>query len=293
MNKIATQEIKKIMLMTAAIILMVAVAACGDGKSGGASYKETITADQWVEKGGEVYAEIPSEEEEEPEALDSPAPATSQPGVDPSESKTADTATASSVAAPVDETPRRRVVTGRNLGNLAELFNDSNHFQLLHAERLGIDPITDLRSYYHTKRPLVRIETNEDFMVEELTHSYPYLIPEADRLLHDIGRAFRDSVKSRRGGDYRMVVTSLLRTPVTVKKLRRVNRNATEQSTHQYATTFDIAYNKFNAVSGPDDANYGDLKLILAEVIRDLHAEGRCMVKYERKSPCFHITVVR
>lgn len=273
--------------LTAVILMMTAVAACGDGKS--ETYQETITADEWMRKGGEVYADDESQpEEEEPEALDLPSSA--DPVAPVSDSVKSDTARPNAPAP--DETPRRHVRTG-SLGNLAELFNDSNHYQLLHAQRLGIDPISDLRSYYHTKRPLVKITSNEDFRVDELTHSYPYLIPEADRLLHDIGRAFRDSVRSRKGGDYRMVVTSLLRTPITVRSLRRVNRNATEQSTHQYATTFDISYNKFDAVSGPDDANYGDLKLILAEVIRDLHRDGRCMVKYERKSPCFHITVVR
>lgn len=272
--------------------MMMAVVGCGNGKK---EYKESYTAEEWYQERELLYGEelnLPEESASSAQVL-SPKADTSATET-PKKEDTVMVQPVDSAGNPVlpPEPPRQRVKS-KYLGNLAEVFNDSNHFQMMHAQRLGIDPISDLRSYYHTKRPLVRVVTNEDFRVEELTHSYPYLIPEAEQLLHDIGRAFRDSVKSRKGGNYRIVVTSLLRTPVTVKKLRRVNRNATEQSTHQYATTFDIGYNKFDVVSGPDNANYGDLKNILAEVIADLHSQGRCMVKYEIKSPCFHITVVR
>lgn len=289
-----------------AVIVLTAMTACGGGNK--ESYSHTINAEEWEAQGGSVYsAEEIADEPEEPDD-------TSTAGIESEAQQIADVPDASQESQtsgsteqrkeaegnsenpestlPKEEQPRKRV-RGNIIGNLAEIFNDSNQYQLEHARRMGIDPITDLRSYYHPGRPLVKVESNSDFKVDELTHSYPYLVPEAKTLLHDIGKAFRDSVKARKGGDYRMIVTSLLRTPVTVRKLRRVNRNATEQSTHQYATTFDITYNKFDAVSGPDNADYGDLKIILAEVIRNYHLQGRCMVKYERKSPCFHITVCK
>lgn len=179
----------------------------------------------------------------------------------------------------------------RQIGRLHEVFNDSNHYQLEHARRLGVEPMTHMSSYYNTRRPLVKIETNKDFVVDELRHSYPYLVPEAAKLLHDIGRNFQDSLASRNGGKYRIIVTSVLRTPVTVRKLRRVNGNATQESTHQFGTTFDITYTRFNPAEGQDINSQEDLKNLLGEVLYDLHRQGRCMVKYERKSPCFHITV--
>lgn len=181
----------------------------------------------------------------------------------------------------------------RQIGRLHEIFNDSNHYQLEHARRLGVEPMRDIASYYNTRRPIVKIETNKDFVVDELRHSYPYLVPEAAQLLHDIGRNFQDSLASRKGGNYRIIVTSVLRTPVTVKRLRRVNGNATQESTHQYGTTFDITYTRFDPVDGKDVNTQGDLKNLLGEVLHDLHRQGRCMVKYERKSPCYHITVVK
>ena len=83
----------------------------------------------------------------------------------------------------------------------------------------------------------------------------------------------------------------MLRTPATVGKLRRVNRNATENSAHQYATTFDISYSKFicdNAAA--PHRTFEDLKNLLAEIVADMRAEGRCLVKHERHQACFHIT---
>lgn len=179
------------------------------------------------------------------------------------------------------------------LGRLADVFNDSNYVHLGHAERLGIQPISSLRSLYKNRRPVVKVETNQYYEVDELTHSYPYLVPEAEKLLRDIGRGFQDSIAKRGGGKYRIIVTSVLRTPVTVKRLKRVNRNAVEQSTHQYGTTFDITYNRFSSPGDGKTVASEDMKNILAEVLYDLRGKGRCLVKYERKSPCFHITVTK
>ncbi len=177
-------------------------------------------------------------------------------------------------------------------GPLAKVFNDSNHVHLVPARALGIRPITDLNSAWNLRRPIEEIVTCEDFYVDDLTHSYPYLVPEAATLLHDIGRNFKDEMQNRGGGDYRIKVTSVTRTPATVSKLRRVNKNATEESAHQYGTTFDISYVQFAC---DNDAGVHrtqeDMKNLLAEVLKDLRDQGRCYVKYERKQGCFHITV--
>ena len=70
-----------------------------------------------------------------------------------------------------------------------------------------------------------------------------------------------------------MLVTSLLRTPYTVKRLRRVNRNATDSSTHQFATTFDISYRRFHCLDSTRTVNEEDLKNLLGEVLLDLRRE--------------------
>lgn len=176
------------------------------------------------------------------------------------------------------------------IGNLREVFNDSNKYHYEIAERIGISPIVTLADAYYTRRPIVEVKSCEFYQVDTLTHSMPFLIPEAESLLAEIGRNFRDSLRARGGDGYGIIVTSLLRTPVSVKALRRINRNATDSSTHQFGTTFDITYSRFAEKNPGRRIGDGDLKNLLAEVLYDLRRRGKCMVKFERKSPCFHIT---
>ncbi|MDE5797180.1 MAG: hypothetical protein K2H75_08710 [Muribaculaceae bacterium] len=180
-----------------------------------------------------------------------------------------------------------------NIGPLNQVFNDLNPEQMRYATQLGIDPITNLRNTYFTKRPVVRLKNNEAYVLDSLTHSLPYLVPEAERLLHRIGMNFIDSLKSRGAGGYRIKVTSVLRTAASVKELRKVNVNATEESTHQYGTTFDISYSDFPHDPTTPVVEREDLKNLLGEVLADLRRDSCCLVKYEKTSPCFHVTATR
>lgn len=175
-------------------------------------------------------------------------------------------------------------------GNLGRVFCDSNHVHLEAARALGIEPIGHVHDIWKLQRPLVEIKSCADYYVDDLTHSYPFLVPEAAELLHEIGRRFNAELDARGGGSYRLKVTSVLRTPATVAKLRGVNRNATTESTHQFGTTFDISYSKFICDSITVNRTQEDLKNLLGEVMHGLRNEGRCYVKYERKQSCFHIT---
>lgn len=175
---------------------------------------------------------------------------------------------------------------------MREVFNDSNYLQLAHARHMGIRPIARPADVFASDRPVVRIYDTEHYRLDTLKHSVPFLVPEAATLLNDLARAFNDTLSRRGLPPLRLKVTSLLRTQSSVKKLRRVNRNATEFSTHQYATTFDVSYLRFYDHRGNEvyDPRY---RLALAEAVYDLRAANRCMVKYEVKSPCFHITVIK
>lgn len=178
-------------------------------------------------------------------------------------------------------------------GSLREVFNDSNYVQYQYAERLGINPIESLHDAYFTSRPIVKVETGDHYEVDELTHSVPYLVPQAEKLLDDIGASFIDSLRNRGADGYKIMVTSLLRTPDTVKRLRRVNRNATDSSTHKFGTTFDLSWRRFACSDSTRTIHEGDLKNLLAEVLLDKRNEGRCLVKYEHKTACFHITTIK
>lgn len=178
--------------------------------------------------------------------------------------------------------------------SLARAFNDINDLQLKAAQAIGINPIHSLQDAFYLNRPLKKIESCDDFYLDTLTHSMPYLIPEAADLLHDIGKAFMDTIKARTGGHKCQIkVTSVLRTDNSIKRLRKRNVNATEASCHIYGTTFDISWIRFNYC----DPNYimytEDLKNVLAEILYKMREQGRCYVKFERKQSCFHITTRR
>lgn len=192
---------------------------------------------------------------------------------------------------PVDSMPpggkRIRV---RMLGPLRKVFNDSNYIHLGVARKYGITPIMKISDAWNLKVPVIRVVPTETYYIDELTYSLPYLVPRAKKLLDDIAQTWKDSLTARGGGDYRLKVTSMLRTPATIKKLRRRNTAAVDSSAHQYGTTFDISFVKFVCDNPSNPRTAEDLKNLLAEVLYDLREKGRCYVKYEHKQGCFHIT---
>lgn len=192
---------------------------------------------------------------------------------------------------PIDSMPpggkRIRV---RMLGSLRKVFNDSNYIHLGVARKYGITPIMKLSDAWNLKVPVIRVVPTETYYIDKLTYSLPYLVPRAKKLLDDIAQTWKDSLTARGGGDYRLKVTSMLRTPATIKKLRRRNTAAVDSSAHQYGTTFDISFVKFVCDNPSTPRTAEDLKNLLAEVLYDLREEGRCYVKYEHKQGCFHIT---
>lgn len=178
-----------------------------------------------------------------------------------------------------------------NIGGISKAFNDSNYVHLDAAEAVGVQPMNSLKDSWHMRRPLIKVVSCAEYFIDNLTHSEPYLVPEAQALLADIGSKFNDTVAARGGGGYRIKVTSLLRTPESIKRLRRRNGNAVEASAHQYGTTFDISYSNFICDNDETPCTIDDLKGVLAEILNGLRNDGRCYVKHERKQACFHITV--
>lgn len=178
----------------------------------------------------------------------------------------------------------------RNIGRLSKVFDDVNDTHLSVAMANGITPIVDLKSALAVKIPIVKVVSCDEFYLDSLTHSLPFLRPKALDLLKCIGKNFTDTIMARCGHGYKVKVTSVLRTSVAIDRLKKRNSNATLNSAHQYGTTFDVSYSKFV----PSDPNYilsqECLKNTLAEILFDLHSSGKCYVKYEVKQGCFHIT---
>lgn len=174
-------------------------------------------------------------------------------------------------------------------------FGDLNAVQLKAARAIGIRPIASREEARNLGYCLKEIGPCELYGMDSLTHSIPFLVPKASELLDTIGANFLDSLACKGLNPNRVIVTSVTRTKEDVKRLRRTNGNASMNSCHFYGTTFDISWKRFEKVEDPDgrpmqDVNADTLKLVLAEVLRDLRKADRCYVKYELKQGCFHIT---
>lgn len=175
--------------------------------------------------------------------------------------------------------------------NYPRIFNDLNDTQLEAAYANGTERPLTIEELEIGAFGLQHITTNKLYKIDPLTHSAPYLVPKAKELLDDLGEAFQDSLYNR-GYDrrHRFIVTSVYRTQDHIKRLRRSNVNASQNSCHQYGTTIDITYVRFDK---PAEHIANDMKLqqLLFQTVYDMHKADRCYVKYERKQSCLHITV--
>lgn len=163
-------------------------------------------------------------------------------------------------------------------------FDYINDVHMGAARRLGVKPLADREAVEKMKDKLVKLHNTRYYKIDPLTSSVPYLVPKAADFLTALGRLMQEY----NGTTSRFIITSVLRTEADVKSLRRRNGNASENSTHCYATTVDITYNRFDIHGKTWE---GQLKEDLARALYDLQERGYCYVKYEVKQPCFHITV--
>lgn len=186
--------------------------------------------------------------------------------------KSADTVTEAS-AAPSVFMPRDYLLSFAHpdYTRYASYFNDEQDVQILAAEDMGVEPGTPLGSGKY-----VLLHNTSKYYLNDV--AYPYLTPLAADLLNKIAELYQAELGNSKS---RLRVTSCLRTPESVKKLQRRNRNAVENSCHLYGTTFDISYSRMEPYE----------KKALAKVLSMLRESGYCYVKHERKQPCFHITI--
>lgn len=171
-------------------------------------------------------------------------------------------------------------------------FNDLNPLHLEAAMRIGIKPVSSRKEAEHASKKMVEIGTNKYYEVEKLSHSIPYLVPEAATLLEEIGKNFQDTLYNHNASLYKIKVTSVTRTVADISSLQKRNINSSSNSAHLYGTTFDISWVRYTKIDEKDplDIESESLKMALAMVLRDLQKAGRCYIKHERKQGCFHIT---
>jgi len=201
--------------------------------------------------------------------------------------------TTSSPACPLASSPSRHLVQyeGRYF-SYGRAFADRNDKHLNAAQRIGLSPGPNNReAAAHMREQLREIRSNDNYMVEELTHSLPYLVPTAANRLDSIGEEFADILARNNLPKYRFRVTSVLRSGEDIRRLKRCNSNCIDNSPHNYGTTFDLGYAHFDQLQQTTDSMTDDnLKLVLAQTLLNQQRAGHIYVKYEHKQGCFHVT---
>lgn len=206
----------------------------------------------------------------------------------------------------------------------AALRRFDNEAQLVAARRLGIQPNIPRAEMERLARAgrLVRLaDTTDLWVIRRLDHSSPYLTADAEALLRELAQRFQSALAKAGLPAYRLEVTSVLRTADDQAALRAVNPNAAAgESTHQYATTFDVAYSAFAPPlkpivepSLPEAAWLEDhltwvsstlaelvaarrsreLMAILGGTLIEMQREGKVLVTLERLQPVYHMTIAR
>jgi hypothetical protein len=173
-------------------------------------------------------------------------------------------------------------------------FRDTQAKQEQAAKAIGLStPPQNRQQAAKMRSQLTLIKTNENYIVDSLTHSIPYLVPTAAAELESIGKEFADILQRNNLPHYRFYVTSVLRTKDDVKYLQKSgNVNATTNSCHCYGTTFDLAYYRYDKVTRTREYMHQDnIKLVLGQVLLNHQRAGKIYVKYEWRQACFHITV--
>ena len=216
-------------------------------------------------------------------------------------------------------------LSSRDKGQLRRSLNRAH---VSAASRLGVAPVpTDSAlAFADGLRPL--------------DHESPYyttrgrtgpLTPDALEALDAIGERFHERLAEAGLPPFRFVVSSAFRTAEHQDRLRGVNANAARgRSSHEYGTTFDIAYKRYRfdgeagngAVERPampaalstlarlwleaelDAAEraWGErmavahadrLEALLGRALIDLEDDGVLLALREVRQPCFHVTVAR
>jgi hypothetical protein len=194
------------------------------------------------------------------------------------------------------------------------LRRDVNERHIERARQLGVrvsGPVEPLLA----ARRLVRLaDTTDYWIVRELDYSIPYVTPDAEAMLVEVGRRFHARLDSLGVPRFRLDITSALRTPDQQGQLRRRNSNASRiESSHEFGTTVDIAYRRYAPPAAVVLADVGEhprwmsdsllvetarergaeLQAALGRVMQEMRREGKLLVRMERRQTVYHITVAR
>lgn len=137
----------------------------------------------------------------------------------------------------------------------------------------------------YKKGVLSKIQSNEYYLVEEMSHSLPYVLPKVVVFLDELSMRYKNALDKREIDYFPFMVTSGTRSVESQRKLKEENKIAIDNSAHLHGKTIDISYRRFG--EGPD------CKLVFIEVLKELREERKCYVKFERsEGGALHLTVL-
>lgn len=157
------------------------------------------------------------------------------------------------------------------------------------AKKKGIIPIENEASII-LEDNLVKVHANQYYIIDNLTHSYPFLTQESLDLLNAIGQSFQQKLVASSLADTKFIVTSLTRTKESVSRLTRLNGNAVKDSPHLYGVSFDISYNRFHLpYIQLSSCHKKYLQEVLAQAIQEQRENNNCWATKETKQLCYHV----
>ena len=150
------------------------------------------------------------------------------------------------------------------------------------TNNLFIDDKRDLNKQVR-RGNLVTIENNPGFKIRYLKESSKHLTSYAYKILIEMGRRFHYKLKDTEQKNSYFEISSILRTEVQQKKIRKKYPNAAtfNNSTHSYGVSFDIAFLKSKDCSVSIRA--------LNQVLNEMQLEDKILICPEKG--CLHITV--
>ena len=194
------------------------------------------------------------------------------------------------------------------------LHRDKNAAQIAVAQRLGIRAggEAEIQRLTRAGRLVALGDSTEYWVLRNMTHSVPYVTPDARKLLVEVGRRFHARLDSAGLPRYRMKITSAMRTDESQAQLRKINANASRiVSAHEYGTTVDVSHERFAVPAPPDSVspaawalrssmleevgktNGRAMQAILGRILLEMRDQGDVMVMMEDRQTVYHFTVAR
>ena len=183
----------------------------------------------------------------------------------------------------------------------SRFLRDPNKMHIAAGKEMGLNPPYRKNADFLADRDslvacgaLVYVPDSTYYVKKTAKYSYPYLTPEAFKVLNELCDRFQQKLKEKKQPAYSLYLTSALRTEESQKRLRKGNKNATRDTTsHLYGASFDISYWEFLRNSNRRAYSYKHIQNILTKTVSDMRNENKFLVIKENGQFCFHITVVQ